>query len=68
MIEICGYKGNRLIARFLCVTNSAIEAETRFKKHCKEADDCRKFIRPIDETNPNNLPLIADYMQRREII
>jgi hypothetical protein len=68
MIEISGYMGNRLIAHFLCTTNSTIEAEIKFKKHCKEADTCQKFIRPIDETNPNNLPLIVDYMQRQAII
>lgn len=68
MIEISGYMGNRLIAHFLCTTNSTREAEIRFKKHCKEANSCKTFIRPVDETNPNNLPLIADYMQRKEII
>ena len=68
MIEISGYLDGKLVASFLCVTNSTIEAEHRFKRHCKQADDCKKFMRPIDETNRHNLPLIADYMQRMCII
>lgn len=68
MIEISGYKDGRMVASFLCVTNSTQEAERKFKKHCKEADECKKFMRPIDETNHYNLPIIADYMQRRCII
>lgn len=68
MIEICGYLDGKRIASFLCVTNSTIEAQERFRKNCSDADKCLSFFRPVDEKDPKNLPLIKLYMQEKAII
>ena len=68
MIEISGYMDGKRIASFLCTTNSTIEAMRRFNQHCKEADKCLSFFRPLDETDPKNLPLIKTYMANQAII
>ena len=68
MIEVIGYKGNLMIARFLCVTDSVIEADKRFKDNVNGSERLERFFRPVDETDPSNLPLIKDYMLEKAII
>lgn len=68
MIEVSGYRGGQMIAHFLCVTNSVIEANKRFKSRTEECTGIITFYRPVNEKDPKNLPLIKSYMLEKAII